>query len=312
MLAMSMEKLNVAGLKRNSRKWGIRARDAWLGASLVVPAVLIISALVFFPLIMTAAQSFYRIDPMRADTPFIGVANYVSLSQDPEVLAAAFNTIFIVVLAVILETVGGIAFALLLQSVGRMRKWLLAAIILPWAIPSVVNSLIWNWMFNPTYGVLNAILRAFDLISEDYVWSNNRMAVLIVIAIVHVWKMLPMTAVIMLAALQTIPTHLYEAARMDGAGPVRMFFSVTLPLTTGALAIAMTQSTVSAFNLFDEAWILGGASLDTRTLLIQVYMSAFQHLHMSYGMALSIVVLIASLAVSLIYVMRGNKETQSD
>jgi multiple sugar transport system permease protein len=167
-------------------------------------------------------------------------------------------------------------------------------------------------MFNPTYGVINAILRAFDLISDDYVWSNNRMAALVVIALVHVWKMLPMTAVIMLAALQTIPSHLYEAAKMDGAGPVRMFFSITLPLTAGALAIAMTQSTVSAFNLFDEAWILGGASLDTRTLLIQVYMTAFQHLHMSYGMALSILVLIASLAVSLIYVLRGSKETQSD
>lgn len=288
------------------------ARDTWLGISLIVPVIAVMSALVFFPLVMTVGQSFYRIDPMKAGTPFIGVANYVNLSRDPEVLAAAFNTIFIVALAVALETVGGIAFALLLQSMGWMRKWLLAAIILPWAIPSVVNSLIWNWMFNPTYGVLNAILQAFSLVSEDYVWSNNRMAALVIIAIVHVWKMLPMTAVIMLAALQTIPSHLYEAAKMDGAGPIRMFFSITLPLTAGALAIAMTQSTVSAFNLFDEAWILGGASLDTRTLLIQVYLSAFQHLHMSYGMALSILVLIASLAVSLIYVVRGNRETQTD
>lgn len=291
---------------------GMEARDAWLGVSFTLPVILVMAALVIVPLVLTALQSFYRIDPMRPGTPFIGAANYVNLLRDPEVLAASANTAWIVLLAVVLETVGGVAFALLLQSMGRMRKWLLAAIILPWAIPSVVNAIVWSWMFNPSYGVLNAILQALQLVPEGFVWSNNRAAAILLITIVHVWKMLPLTAVIMLAALQTIPSHLYEAARIDGAGPIRCFASITLPLTTGALAIAMTQSTVSAFNLFDEAWILGGASLDTRTLLIQVYMSAFQNLRMSYGMALSILVMVASLAVSLIYMTRRRGETQGE
>jgi len=311
-MTMSMTKPGRITAARRIAALRLPGRDAPLGLLLIAPIVLVMGALVLLPLVLTAWDSLYRIDPMRAGTPFIGAANYINLASDPEVRAAAANTMWIVLLAVILETVGGVAFALLLQSMGPIRKWLLAAIILPWAMPSVVNSLIWSWMFNPSYGVLNAILHGLGLIPAGYVWSNDRTAALLLITIVHVWNMLPMTAVIMLAALQTIPTHLYEAAKIDGAGPIRTFFAITLPMTMGALAIAMTQSTVSAFNLFDEAWILGGASLDTRTLLIQVYMSAFQNLHMSYGMALSILVLIASLAVSLIYVARRRGETQGE
>lgn len=311
-MSLSMTTAEPGAARARLRAMGMEARDAWLGVSFTLPVILVMAALVIVPLVLTALQSFYRIDPMRPGTPFIGAANYVNLLRDPEVLAASANTAWIVLLAVVLETVGGVAFALLLQSMGRMRKWLLAAIILPWAIPSVVNAIVWSWMFNPSYGVLNAILQALQLVPEGFVWSNNRAAAILLITIVHVWKMLPLTAVIMLAALQTIPSHLYEAARIDGAGPIRCFASITLPLTTGALAIAMTQSTVSAFNLFDEAWILGGASLDTRTLLIQVYMSAFQNLRMSYGMALSILVMVASLAVSLIYMTRRRGETQGE
>ncbi|WP_092496655.1 carbohydrate ABC transporter permease [Faunimonas pinastri] len=297
---------------RRLRLTGSDAREALLGGSLVLPVIVVMGALVFFPLVMTAGQSLFRIDPMRPGTPFIGMTNYTRLFNDPEVRAATANTLWLVLLAVVLETLGGVAFALLLQSMGRARKWLLAAIILPWAIPSVVNSLMWSWMFNPTYGVINAILRGLHLISGDFVWSNNRTAALVLIALVHVWKMLPLTAVIMLAALQGIPAQLYEAAKIDGASSWRTFISVTLPLTAGPLAIAMTQSTVTAFNLFDEAWILGGASLDTRSLLIEVYMTAFQNLHMSYGMALSILVMLASLAVSSVFVLRGRGETHSE
>ncbi len=295
-----------------SRAKRARIRDIALCLAFVLPIVVVMGALVFAPLGLTAWDSLFRIDPLRPGTPFIGLTNYTRLFNDAEVHDATANTLWLVVLAVVLETIGGVAFALLMQSVVRFRKWMLAAVILPWAMPSVVNALIWGWMFNPSYGVLNAGLRGLGLISGDYVWSNNRTAALLIITLVHVWKMLPLTAVIMLAALQTIPPHLYEAAKIDGAGPVRAFFSITLPLTTGALAIAMTQATVAAFNLFDEAWVLGGSSLDTRTILVQVYLLAFQNLHMSYGMALSILIMIASLLISLVYVTRRRGETQAE
>lgn len=302
------------GRRARALPWLTRSssRDALLGVLLVLPVILVMGVLVFMPLALTAGQSLFRVDPMRPGTPFIGAANYLRLLGDAEVRAAAANTVWLVAMAVLIETVGGVAVALLLQSLGGGRKWLLAAVVLPWAMPPVVNSLMWSWMLNPSYGVVNAVLRALHLMSPGFVWSNSRPAALVIITLVHAWRMLPLTAIIMLAALQGIPSDLYEAARMDGASPVRSFWSITLPMTAGALAIAVTQSIVTAFNLFDEAWVLGGASLDTRTLLIQVYLTAFQSLHLSYGMALSILVMLASLAVSALVVLRSRGETAGE
>lgn len=285
--------------------------DAWLGLLMALPIIILMGVLVFWPLVMTFWDSVHRVDPMHFGTPFVGLRNYLNLFTDTDVQGSAFNTIVYVVVAVVIETAGGIAAALLLNSLGRARKWVLAAVILPWALPPVVNSIIWLWIYNPSYGVLNGVLRSLGVIAHNHVWFNDRWTALLLIALVHIWRMLPITAVIVLAGLQSIPQELYEAARMDGASAVNCFGRITLPLIGGSLAIAMTQSTVLAFNLFDEAWILNGSSGDTRTLLIQVYMSAFQDLHFSYGMALSVLVMFASLAVSLIYVVRGKAEVSA-
>jgi len=278
--------------------------------ALALPIIVTMGALVFYPLAVTLWDSLHRVDPMRPGTPFIGLRHYIDLVADENVRQATWNTLVYVAIAVLLETVGGVAAALLLSSVRHGRKWLLAAVVLPWALPPVVNALVWLWIYNPSYGVLNALARTAGLIADNQVWFNDRPAALVLIALVHVWRMLPLTAVIVLAALQSVPGELYEAAWIDGAGPVRSFFSVTLPLISGGLAIALTQSTVFAFNLFDEAWILNGTSRDTRTLLVQVYMSAFQNLHFSYGMALSALVMFVSLAVSLFYILRIQRTTE--
>ena len=184
------------------------------------------------------------------------------------------------------------------------RQWLLAAVVLPWALPGVVNAVIWMWIYQPGAGLLNGILTFFGLPFENHVWFNDRTSAIVAVAIVHIWRMMPLTVVIVLAAMQSIPGHLYEAARIDGATRPQMFLLITLPLIRGALAVAMTNSTVAAFNLFDEAWVLAGSSLDTRPMLVQIYLETFQNLHFSYGMALSLVVTVVSLLVSLVYVVR--------
>ncbi|GAB0117101.1 carbohydrate ABC transporter permease [Acidisoma sp. 7E03] len=294
------------------RRAHIGGGDAGLGLLLALPIVILMGSLVFWPLLLTLWDSLHRVDPMRFGTPFVGLKNYLALFSDTDVQGAAFNTVVYVLVAVVVETLGGVAAALLLNAMGPARKWLLAAVILPWALPPVVNSIIWLWIYNPSYGVLNGLLGAAGLISHNHVWFNDRWTALIFIALVHIWRMLPITAVIVLAGLQSVPQELYEAARMDGAGALHRLGRITLPLIAPSLAIAMTQSTVLAFNLFDEAWILNGSSGDTRTLLIQVYMSAFQDLHFSYGMALSVLVMFASLAVSLVYVLRIPGETVAE
>ena len=284
--------------------------EAWLGLAFVVPIIAIMGGLVFLPVISTVIDSLYRIDPMKEGTPFIGLGNYTALAGDANVRQAWFNTLVYVVIAVALQAVGGLGAALLLNRIRTGRRWLLAALVLPWCLPPVVNALVWLWIYNPSYGLLNSVLQSLGLIETNKVWFNDRTTALFLIALVHVWRMLPLTAIILLAALQSIPKELYEAAKLDGAGPVQAFRMVTLPLISGGIAIALSQSTVFAFNLFDEAWILAGSSLDTRTVIIQVYMSAFQKLKFSLGMALSVLAMIASLLVSLIYVLRVYRETR--
>lgn len=286
--------------------------ETWLGFVYVLPIILVMGSLVFVPLVTTVLDSLYRVDPMRPGTPFVGLLNYQNLATDSNVQHATWNTLIYVVLAVVLETVGGLAAALLLNQVRRGRQWLLAILVLPWCLPPVVNALVWLWIYNPSYGVLNNLLKAVGLLNENKVWFNDHNTALLLVSLVHVWRMLPLTAIILLAALQAIPGDLYEAARLDGAGRIKCFRMITLPLIAGGLAIALSQSTVFAFNLFDEAWILNGSSLDTRSLIIQVYMSAFQNLKFSYGMALSVLAMIASLVVSMVYVLKVYRETRFD
>ena len=289
-----------------------RRQDGLLGLTLAIPVVLVIGGLVYYPLALTLWQSLHRVNPMRMGQPFVGLQEYGNLFASNDVGQAWRNTVAVVVLAVVAETVGGVLAALLLNDVRHGRKWLLAAVILPWAMPPVVNAIIWLWIYNPSYGLLNGVLRAAGLIAENRVWFNDRGTALALVALVHVWRMMPLTAVIVLAGLQGIPSSLYEAAELDGAGPFRRFRSVTLPLIAPGLAIALSQSTVFAFNLFDEAWILAGASLGTRTVLVETYMLAFQNLRFSEGMALSVLVMLVSLAVSLVYVLRAGAAVEQE
>jgi multiple sugar transport system permease protein len=247
---------------------------------------------------------------MQAGTPFIGLANYINMFSDAELGRAWSNTFIYVSIAVAAETVLGVLAAALINQVRIGRKWLLAAVVLPWALPAVVNAVIWLWIYQPGAGLLNGILVVFGLPFDNHVWFNDRASALIAVAIVHIWRMMPLTVVIALAAMQSIPGHLYEAARIDGATRSQMFFKITLPLIRGAVAVAMTNSTVTAFNLFDEAWVLASSSLDTRPILVQIYLETFQNLHFSYGMALSLTVTVVSLLVSLVYVVRVYSNTR--
>ena len=284
--------------------------DAILGVLMVTPIIVTMFALVFFPLVQTMWDSLHRINPMQAGTPFVGLNNYTNMLSDAELGQAWLNTLIYVVIAVVTETVFGVLAAALINQVRVGRQWLLAAVILPWALPGVVNAVIWMWIYQPGAGLLNGILTAFGLPFDNHVWFNDRTSALVAVAVVHIWRMMPLTVVIVLAAMQSIPEHLYEAARIDGATRPQMFFSITVPLVRSAIAVAIANATVAAFNLFDEAWVLTASSLDTRPILTQIYLETFQNLHFSYGMALSLVLTAVSLLVSLIFVVRIYNSTR--
>jgi len=287
-----------------------RRSDAFLGILLVLPILVTMCGLVFYPLAATSWDSLFRVDPLQPGTPFVGLSNYTRIIGDREVGGAWLNTFEYVVLAVAFETVFGVLAAALINQIRRGRQWVLAAVVLPWALPAVVSGVIWEWIYAPGPGLLNGVLNAVGLDFEDHVWFNNSTVAMLLITVVHVWRMMPLTIVIVLAAMQSIPADLYEAARIDGATRPAMFRTITLPLVRGAIAVAMTNATVSAFNLFDEAMVLARNSLETRPILIQIYLEAFKKLHFSYGMALSLVVTLFSLLFSLGYVLRLHRSTR--
>lgn len=286
--------------------------DTTLGLLLVLPILVTMAALVFYPMGRTVWDSLHRVNPMQAGTPFIGLENYTRMLSDGQLGTTWTNTLIYVVLAVAAETVFGVLAAALINQVKVGRQWVLAAVILPWALPGVVNSVIWLWIYQPGAGLLNGILVALGLPFENHVWFNDRTSAIIAVTVVHVWRMMPLTIVIVLAAMQSIPDHLYEAARIDGATRLQTFGLVTLPLVRSAIAVAMTNATVNAFNLFDEAWVLAGSSLETRPILVQIYLETFQNLRFSYGMALSVTITLVSLLVSLVYVLRVYRNTRFD
>lgn len=302
----------VASIGAASKRGAAGNGDAMLGILLIAPIFITMVALVFYPLVQTTWDSLHRVNPMQAGTPFIGLRNYTNMLSDPQFGIAWVNTFIYVVLAVAAETVFGVLAATLINQVKFGRKWLLAAVILPWALPGVVNAVIWLWIYQPGAGLLNGILSAFGLPFENHVWFNERTSAIIAVTVVHVWRMMPLTVVIVLAAMQSIPDHLYEAARIDGASRSQMFTLITLPLVRSAIAVSMTNATVYAFNLFDEAWVLAGSSLETRPVLVQIYLETFQNLHFSYGMAMSLVITIVALLMSLVFVLRVYRNTRFD
>lgn len=284
--------------------------DAWLAFFLILPILLTMVGLVFYPIISTAWDSLHRVDPMQEGTPFVGFANYTRMLTDNEVMLSWWNTFKYVILAVTAETVLGVAAAALINQIKYGRQWVLAAVVLPWALPAVVSAIIWRWIYSPSAGLLNGILVLIGFDYDNHLWFNDSTTALILVTVVHVWRMLPLTVVIVLAAMQGIPTELYEAARMDGATRFDIFWKITLPLIRGAIAVAMTNATVSAFNLFDEAVVLTLNSVETRPILLQIYLEAFRKFHFSYGMALSLTVTIISLLISLGYVLRVYRNTR--
>lgn len=280
---------------------------AWL---LVLPILLTMGALVFYPLVSTAWDSLHRVNPMNPGTPFVGLKNYVKMFGDAEVGRSWLNTLEYVVMAVLAETVFGVLAAALINQLETGRRWVLAAVVLPWALPGVVSGVLWQWIYSPGPGLLNGLLVMLGLDYEGHLWFNDTTSAMLAITVVHVWRMMPLTIVIVLAAMQSIPAELYEAARMDGASRPAMFRMITLPLVRSAIAVAMTNATVAAFNLFDEAIVLAHNSVETRPILIQIYLEAFKKFNFSYGMALSLTVTFVSLLISLGYVLRLQRTTR--
>jgi len=273
-----------------------RRRPDPLPYLLVSPLALFIIVLAIVPAIYTLAQSFYRVQSLDPPVRFNGLDNFRALLTDPTVQASALNTVAYVVIGVALSTVLGLAMALTLHRGFWGRSVLIAAMILPWALPGVVEGIVWTGIWDANTGLLNSLLTSAHLITHYQVFlGHNRLLTILLIEIVQVWQMTPLSTLLVLAALQNIPGDLYEAAQLDGCTAWSTFSRITLPLVRPGVAIAMVQALIATLNVFDQPYVLNGAADTGASLTMQTYFISFQNLDFGKGYALSLMITVATL-----------------
>jgi multiple sugar transport system permease protein len=266
---------------------------------LIAPLVIFIALLSFYPTVVTTVEAFFRVSPLDPPTRFSGLSNFRALFANSAVRTSWVNTVVYMATGVVLSVVLGVGGAVALKRKFRFRGIVLALVILPWALPAVDEAVIWNWMYDPNFGVVNSVLHSLHLIGGYHVFLGlNRWLTVVLIEIVQVWQMTPLSFLIILAALQSIPPDLYEAAQVDGASALRSFRTVTLPLIRPAIAVAAVQSLVLSFNVFDQVYVMNGNAPLGSSLMLQTYLTTFQNLDFGGGYALSLMVTVATVLLS--------------
>jgi multiple sugar transport system permease protein len=278
----------------------VARRGSVLPYVLVSPLVIFIGALSFVPTADTTVQAFFRVMPLDPPTRFTGLGNFRALLSDSAISTAWLNTAIYVVVGVVGSVVLGTVIAVALKQRFRLRGVILALVILPWALPAVVEAVIWSWIYNPTFGVMNSALHSAHMIGGYHTWLGlNRWLTILLIEIVQIWQMTPLSALVILAALQAVPTDLYEAARVDGAGAVSAFRRISLPLIRPALAVCTVEALVLSLNIFDQVYILNGIAPLGSSVMLQTYVTTFENLNFGGGYALSLLMTLATAAASM-------------
>lgn len=243
-----------------------RVRSAWL---FLTPMIVVLALVAGWPLVRTIW--FSLTDANLADlstAQFVGLTNFVYLLSDPEWWHAVRNTLVFTAITITLETILGMAVALALHAHFAGRGLLRAAVLIPWAIPTVVSAQMWAWMFNDVFGVINHIGMGLGLLAKPVAWTASPDTAMAAVVIVDVWKTTPFMALLILAGLQMIPEEIYEATRIDGVHPVRVFFKVTLPLLKPALLVAVIFRALDALRIFDLIYVMTGNNSSTMSMSV--------------------------------------------
>ncbi|WP_394791312.1 carbohydrate ABC transporter permease [Rhodoferax sp.] len=211
------------------------------------------------------------------------------------------NTFSFAIVSVVLETVLGVIFALVLNANFKGRAFVRAAVLVPWAIPTIVSAKMWAWIMNDQFGVMNALLRSAGIIDHNIAWTADPAYALWSVVLVDVWKTTPFMALLTLAALQMLPTDCYEAAHVDGIHPVRVFFKVTLPLIWPALMVAVIFRLLDALRVFDIIYVMTSNSVDTISMSGFVRREIVDNNYVGYGSAASTVLFLIIAACTLLY-----------
>ncbi len=288
--------------KRNSLLSNKEMIFAWV---LILPSVVLILAVILYPILTTLYLSLHESSLISPDTAiFRGLGNYFDFLQDTVFWQTIGRTAYFTFVSVGIELVLGIGIALLIDV--RLTGWrfLRTSIIIPWAVPTIVNGAIWRWIYNSDYGALNGLLLQLGLIGRYVPWLAAPWRAMNMVIIADIWHSVPFVVLIIQAALATLPGELFEAASIDGASSWQKFYYITLPLLRPAILVILVIRTLEAFRVFDIIYIitLGGPVFGTVTISFLTYLETFSYLHIGRGAALSFIVSAFIMFMAFVYV----------
>jgi multiple sugar transport system permease protein len=263
----------------------------------VVPTLIVLGAIIGYPVVKAMWRSLFS-DPIGRGAQFIGFDNYAKLltgDLSGDFWASVKVTVFFTLVTVVFEVIIGFAMALVMNRGFRGRSVIRAAILVPWAIPTAVCAVLWRWTFD-VHGIVN------HLLGTDILWMGSEWPSKWAIIFADTWKTAPFIALLTLAGLQAIPGELYEAARVDGAGAIRRFFTITLPLVKPALVVAVLFRMLDVLRIYDLPQILTGGANDTMTLSMLVVRQSIGNLKAGLGSALSTVTFVIIFLIAIVYI----------
>lgn len=276
------------------------------GLFFVAPALIVLAAILFYPIVDSILLALQKVQLAggAVTQEWTGFGNFERLFADAVFWKAARNTAYFSVMEVVLVTLLSLGVALLLNHPFGRSGFFRILLIVPWALAPVANAVLWKWILNANYGVLNGLLKSLGVIDNNQVWLGTPFSALNFLLIVDVWKSVPFVALLMLAGLQRVPQSLYRAAYMDGAGPWRSFLHVTLPTMRGVIAIAIVLQTIWSLRVFDLVFVLtrGGPADATVLLNLLAYRVTFNFLDLGYGAAIANVIFALTFLLAAAYV----------
>ena len=265
---------------------------------MVLPALLIIVVVAFFPILYGVVLSLTD-STVSAFGSFVGLENYTEMFQDPDFRVGLFNTVVFTIASVTLEFVIGLAIALAVNRAFRGRGLVRAAILVPWAFPTVISAVMWRLMFQPGIGIFQYLAETIGIISGPVL--SDPALLLIAAILIDVWKTMPFMALLLLAGLQVIPGEVYEAARVDGASVWQRFFRITLPLLKGAILVAVLFRTLDAYRVYDLFWAFGARELQSLSTFVYEGVRISQ-LQFGPGNAAAVFIFVTAFLIALFFI----------
>ncbi len=289
---------------------GQRLSDGAFAVLIALPGLALLIGIVLYPLIASLVTAFFKQSLVIPGRSFVGLENIVSVLQD-EAGPLLLHTLVFAVGSTICPFFIGFGLALALNTGIKGQRILRGALLIPWLIPGVVVSFLWAWIFNANYGVANAILEGLHVIDSPYPWLSSPVWAMVALVVAKTWASFPWIMVMLLAALQTVPGELHEAAEMDGAGRVRRFTTVTVPHLRPMIGIVLLLEFIWNFQHFDIIYVLtgGGPAGTTSTFATAVYETAFKGLNLGRASAIGLIWMALLLLLVVVYVRLSDRET---